>query len=222
MTSHAEIFEPPSERDVTRLVLEFPFAWVVTAVDGELAATPLPIRPVLDAEGRVAGLRGHFSRRNPHVEQLRRQPRSLVMFMGPHGYISASWMRDRTRTPTWNYATVQYLVDIELVEDAERTDALMRDLVEAMETCRKDPWSPEEMGERYRRLAAGVVGFHAHLRGRRAKFKLGQDERGTEYADILRALHADGQDMLRHWIEEANPGRAGQVEAPVPPPGKDG
>lgn len=220
MTSHDDIFAPASERDVTRLVLEHPFAWVVTAADGDLAATPLPIRPVLDRDGSVRSLRGHFARSNPHVEQVRRTPRSLVMFMGPHGYISASWLRDRTRTPTWNYAMVQYLVDIELVEDEARTDALMRDLVEAMEFDQDRPWSLEEMGPRYRNLARGVIGFHAHIRARRAKFKLGQDERSTEYADILAALGRRGEAALRGWMEEANSGRTVQVEALDPPEGQ--
>lgn len=213
MTSHDDIFAPPSERDVTRLVLDHPFAWVVTAVDGEMAATPLPIRPVLDRAGHVTLLRGHFSRSNPHVAHVRRVSRSMVLFMGPHGYISASWLRDRTRTPTWNYAMVQYLVDIELVEDEAGTDALMRDLVDAMELDQDRPWSLEEMGPRYRNLAQGVVGFHAHIRARRAKFKLGQDERSTEYADIMAALGVRGERALREWMEEANAGRTVQVEA---------
>jgi len=207
MTSPASVFAPPSERDVTRLVLEHPFAWVVTASDGDLSATPLPLRPVVDAEGRVAEVRGHFARSNPHVQHLRRTPRSLLLFMGPHGYISSSWLADRTRTPTWNYAMVQYLVDIELVEDAERTDALMRDLVEAMEAGRPRAWSPEEMGSRYRRLVSGVIGFHAHIVERRAKFKLGQDERDSEYTDIVAALTHGGDATLLAWMQHANTAR---------------
>ncbi|HET9694417.1 MAG TPA: FMN-binding negative transcriptional regulator, partial [Steroidobacteraceae bacterium] len=95
-------FDPPAEADVTRLVLEHPFAWLVTAHDGAFAATPLPLRPVLDAQGAVTALLGHFARSNPHVELLRRVPRTLVLFLGPHGYVSSSWFADRTRTPTWN------------------------------------------------------------------------------------------------------------------------
>jgi transcriptional regulator len=207
MTATASVFAPPSEQDVTRLVLEYPFAWVVTASAGDLSATPLPLRPVVDAEGRVAELRGHFARSNPHVERLRRTPRSLLLFMGPHGYISSSWLEDRTRTPTWNYAMVQYVVDIELVEHAGRTDALMHDLVEAMETGRPNPWRLEEMGSRYQRLVSGVIGFHAHIVERRAKFKLGQDERDAEYTDIVAALTRDGDATLLAWMQKANPGR---------------
>lgn len=209
MTAATGVFAPPSELDVTRLVLGNPFAWVVSAVDGGLSATPLPIRPILDAEDRVVELRGHFARSNPHVERLRRSGRALLLFMGPHGYISASWLRDRTRTPTWNYAMVQYLVDIELVEDPARTDALMRDLVDAMERGRERAWSLDEMGERYQRLVSGVIGFHAHIRERHVKFKLGQDERDAEYADIVAALQGEGDGPLLAWMQQANPGRSG-------------
>jgi len=210
MTSTHSVFEPTSERDVTRLVLENPFAWVVSAGDGDLRATPLPIRPVVDADGAITMLRGHFARSNPQVELLHRVPRALLLFMGPHGYISSSWLRDRTRTPTWNYAMVQYLVDVEFVEDTERTDALMHDLVQAMEAGREGAWDPDEMGSRYRRLVSGVIGFHAHIRERRVKFKLGQDERDSEYEDIVAALGAGGDATLLAWMQGANAGRRGR------------
>lgn len=209
MTSSASMFAPPGEQEVTRLVLEHPFAWMVSAADGDLSATPLPIRPVLDDDGVVTELRGHFARSNAHVGHLRRAPRALLLFMGPHGYVSASWLRDRTRTPTWNYAMVQYLVDIELVEDPGRTDALMRDLVDAMESGRTGAWSLEEMGPRYQQLARGVVGFHAHILERRVKFKLGQDERDAEYADIATALGREGNEDLLSWMQASNAGRGG-------------
>jgi len=211
MESPAARFAPPTEQDVTRLVLEHPFAWVVSMTDGELMATPLPVRPVLDAAGDIVELRGHFARANPHVEHLQRTPRALLLFMGPHGYISASWLADRTRTPTWNYAMAQFVVDIELVEDPGQTDALMRDLVEAMEAGRPHAWSMDEMGDRYRRLVAGVVGFHAHICERRTKFKLGQDERDSEYRDIVAALTRSGDQELLAAMQGANTARNGAL-----------
>jgi transcriptional regulator len=210
MTTLPDPFAPPSEADVTRLVVEHPFAWVVTAVDGEQAATPLPLRPVLDANGTIVELLGHFARRNPHVELARRGP-SLVLFMGPHGYISSSWLADRTRTPTWNYATVQYVVDLEFLDDdVAITHHVLNDLIGAMETGRDRPWSMDEMGARRDRLITGIVAFRAHLRERRVKFKLGQDERDSEYSDIVRALQSgtDGGELLE-WMQRSNEGRTG-------------
>jgi transcriptional regulator len=202
-------FAPTSEQDVTRLVLEHPFAWLVTTTgEAEFAATPLPLRPVVGAQGEVVELLGHFARSNPHVELVRRVPRTLMLFMGPHGYISSSWLRDRTRTPTWNYAAAQYLVDIELIEDAAATNAVVADLVGAMEAGRPNPWSAAEMGPRYDRLVSGIVAFRARLVERRVKFKLGQDERDAEYADITQALDAAGERALLDWMQRANPTRS--------------
>jgi len=212
MSAVSQKFAPPSEADVTRLVLEYPFSWLITmAPEGEFAATPLPLRPVIDERGEVSALLGHFARSNPHVTLLRRAPRTLVLFMGPHGYISSSWLADRTRTPTWNYATAQYLVDIELIDDdPAATDEIVGDLIGAMEAKRPGAWSSEEMGSRYARLITGIIAFRAHIRERRVKFKLGQDERDSEYADIMRALATAGGDRtLLEWMQRANPSRSG-------------
>lgn len=202
-------FDPPAEADVTRLVLEHPFAWLVTAHDGAFAATPLPLRPVLDAQGAVTALLGHFARSNPHVELLRRVPRTLVLFLGPHGYVSSSWFADRTRTPTWNYATAQYVVDVEFTDDAGETEAVLRDLIAEMEGGRPRAWSLEEMGPRYGRLVSGIVAFRARIVERRVKFKLGQDERDAEYAETTRALAAAGDTELLEWMQRCNASRRG-------------
>lgn len=208
MTAAPGKFGPPSDADVTRLVLEHPFAWLVTVHGQEFAATPLPLRPVLDEQGSVAALLGHFARNNPHVELLRRAPRTLVLFLGPHGYVSSSWFADRTRTPTWNYATAQYLVDIEFTEDAGVTEAVLRDLIGEMEGGRPQAWSLDEMGPRYQRLVSGIIAFRARIVERRVKFKLGQDERDAEFAEILRALAAAGDDELHEWMQRCNPARS--------------
>ncbi len=200
-------FAPPSEAAVTRLVVENPLAWIVSRDDGGFCATPLPLRPVLDAQGTVERLIGHFARSNRHVQVLARDPRALILFMGPHGYVSPSWMRDRTQAPTWNYAYVQYDVDIRFVDDETQLEEVLRDLVGAMETGRPHAWGIEEMGPRYRRLASGVIAFEALIRARRVRFKMGQDERDDVYADILAGLEKTGGHTLRDWMLQSNPGR---------------
>jgi hypothetical protein len=68
----------------------------------------------------------------------------------------------------------------------------------------------DEMGARRDRLITGIVAFRAHLRERRVKFKLGQDERDSEYSDIVRALQSgtDGGELLE-WMQRSNEGRTG-------------
>jgi transcriptional regulator len=213
MTSIDSPFAPLSEHDITRLVVEHPFAWLVTAGDGDFAATPLPIRPVVDVDGHVTELLGHFARRNPQVELLRRVPRTLMLFMGPHAYMSSSWLADRTRAPTWNYASAQFVVDIEFTEDPAVTRDIVGDLVCAMEAGRPAAWSIDDMGARYDRLRSGIIAFRAHIRERRVKFKLGQDERDAEYVEMVEALQASGERRLLEWMQRCNPHRAGAGKA---------
>ncbi|TRO94347.1 FMN-binding negative transcriptional regulator [Glycocaulis profundi] len=185
-----EKYRPGSDTALAELVEQNPFAWVVSA-GGGFSATPLPVRPRLDSQGRLVALAGHFARSNPHLERLRSDPRALFLFMGPHAYVSASWLSDRSQAPTWNYASAAFECGVELTEDPAEIDALLRDLIDSMEHGRPDAWSPEEMGERYARLSRGVVGFTAPIRAARPAFKLGQDESEGQFDEIVSALESE-------------------------------
>ena len=195
-------FAPRAPDDVRRLLLDHPLAWLVSARGGDLRATTLPLRPVFGPDGEVEALIGHFARSNPHLETVAADPRALALFLGPHGYVSPSWLSDRTQAPTWNYASAQFLLDITLADDEASLDALMRDLVGAMEAERPRAWRLEEMGERYRRLSRGVIGFRAAVRERRPRFKLGQDERPDVFPEILEGLNRDGRADLSRWMAD--------------------
>ncbi len=207
MNTPAGKFAPPNPAELARLLNEFPLAWVVAVATDDFSAAPLPLRPRFDDSGQVVELLGHMSRANPLVAALQARPRALVLFMGPHGYVSPSWMADRTQAPTWNYATAQFVVDVTFVGTDAELDPLMTDLVETMESHRPLAWNAGEMGPRYRKLADRVIGFHAAVRAARVKFKLGQDERDDVYGDIVRGLAAEGSDQLLAWMRRCNPGR---------------
>jgi transcriptional regulator len=198
-------YAPASEADVTRLVLENPLAWVVSTTADEWRATPLPLRPEgAGADAPITALLGHFARANPHADLVRRQSRALVLFTGVEGYISPSWLRDRTQAPTWNYATIQYAVDIQLMPDEIGPHGVLGDLVGAMESGRPNAWSPVEMGSRYELLAQRIIAFRAFIQQRRVRFKLGQDERDDVFNAIVAALEAEGQTRLCAWMKRAN------------------
>lgn len=209
---HAPVdrFAPQSEAQVAQLVREHPLAWLVSHSEGEVRATALPLLPEGDDDTRPIGaFLGHFATSNPHSQLVRREPRALLLFAGVSGYISPSWMRDRTQAPTWNYASVQYLVDLQLLEAPKPRDEVLADAVAAHEAGRPQAWHAGEMGARYETLARRVLAFRAVVVARRAKFKLGQDERDDVYADISAAMAGDGATAeLKQWMDRANKGRA--------------
>lgn len=207
MTARTDIFTPASDGQVLRLVLEHPLAWVVSSDAGGFRATPLPLRPRVGGDGRIGALEGHMARSNVHCDALLRDGRALILFSGPQGYISPSWVSDKTWAPTWNYAVVQFVVTIAFDETPARLDAHLNDLVGAMERGRPGAWHPSEMGARYETLKRRIVPFEARVVEQRARFKLGQDERDAVFADISAALDRSGPGELLAWMRELNPGR---------------
>lgn len=194
MNTHP-LFVPASADDIDRMIAAHPFALVISSDAGMPVATPLPLLLERDADGALT-LLGHIARAHPHTQLLRRAPRALVVFQGPHGYISPSWLADRTQAPTWNYEAVQFDVEIEFDDRAEATDIALGRLVDHMEHRRPDAWSVADMGPRYASLAQAVVAFRARVTATRARFKLGQDERPDVHADILTGLARTGQQPL--------------------------
>jgi len=79
------------------------FATLVSVVDGTPFATHLPL--VISEESGQILLVGHLAKANPHWRALTASD-SLVIFQGPHAYISPSLYEKRESVPTWNYIAV--------------------------------------------------------------------------------------------------------------------
>jgi transcriptional regulator len=194
--------EQPSTGEIDRLVAEHPFALVVSPTAQAPMATPLPLLLERDGDG-TAWLTGHFARNNPQIALLRRQPLALAVFTGAHGYMSPSWLRDRTQAPTWYYATVHLEVEVELLEHESATHDALERLVAHMEAGRPDAWRAMELGARYPRLAAAVIAFRARILATHARFKLGQGERDDVLADQRAALRREGDTTLLAAMDRA-------------------
>ena len=92
-------------RELQDFMEEFNFATVVTQRDGELTASHIPF--LLDRSVEPYGvLRAHVAIRNPQLKDFRSGSQALVIFQGPHTYISPSWYVKPENVPTWNYTVV--------------------------------------------------------------------------------------------------------------------
>jgi transcriptional regulator len=191
-------FDHWTNRDIVDLVDAHPLALVVGA--GAAAATPLPMLIETDADGRPVSLLGHFAKRNPQVAQIRATPRTMFLFMGPHGYISPELVTTtRDWAPTWNYVFARIVADVEF--DETLNDEAITRLVAKMEHDRTQPWAPAELGDRFAQLKAHVIAFRAPIVEIDARFKLGQDERPEVLSDIV-----EGSDTaLAEWMRRFNP-----------------
>jgi len=135
---------------------------------------------------------------------IRRNPRAIVIFLGAHGYVSPSWMRDRSQAPTWNFETAHFVVDITLMNTTEEASATIERLLDHVETDGPQRWQSQELGGRHGRMLSGVVGFTATIAETRVKLKLGQNERQEVYEDIVLGLEASGNQRLAEAMKGAS------------------
>ena len=208
----ASKFVARNDADITQLITRHPLAWIISHANPD-SATPLPLRPELVENNRLVTLIGHYARSNPQVAHLQGDPHASLLFMGPNGYVSPSWLTDRTQAPTWNYASVNFNVRIEFLDNQGDLDRIVRDLVEGMEGGREHAWSVEEMGARYEQLLKRIIPFRAHVLAVNAKFKLGQDERDDVYPEIISGLARTGNEALIELMTDANPAHSSQHKA---------
>lgn len=93
-------------------------------ISPDLTATHLPF--MYENDGNNLGcLFGHFAKANTHW-QLADKQRVLVIFSGPHAYISPNWYNSKPAVPTWNYAAVHCYGVLTLLDDDENQAAMAK------------------------------------------------------------------------------------------------
>jgi transcriptional regulator len=163
-----------------------------------LAATHLPL--VVKDEGAHGLLEGHFAKANRHWQVLAGRE-TLVVFSGPHSYVSPTFYVDPLSVPTWNYIAIHAYGPLELVEDEAGKEALLAGLIEANEPAFGEQWRGMPDGFR-RTMLAGIVGFRIPIARIEGKFKISQN-RGPEERRNVHAAHAAGtpdQQALAAWM----------------------
>jgi transcriptional regulator len=160
--------------------------------DHGLTATHLPL--VVKDEGEHGLIEGHFARANRHWQALAGRE-TLVIFHGPHGYVSPSLYTEPLSVPTWNYIAIHAYGTLALIEDDAGKEALLASLIAAHDPAYIDTWRNQPEG--YRRTMLGnIIGFRIPIARIEGKFKLSQNRSPEERRNVQTA-HAAGDDDQR-------------------------
>ncbi len=172
---------------------QYSFATLVTTDSGAaLKATHLPF--VMVEQGAELRLVAHLARANPQWRDFAGSGEALVIFQGPHAYISPSLYQRQPSVPTWNYAAVHALGSLRLLESREDKLAALRQLVLANDA----PWL-EEMERLPQDFLAlkldGIVAIEITVTRLETSWKLSQDRTPQERRNIVEALKDSGDSM---------------------------
>lgn len=157
---------------------------------GENAPTASHLPFLLDRNNGPRGrLVGHMARANLHWQSAANQ-KVLVVFQGPHAYISPAWYAAQNVVPTWNYVAVHATGTLRLIEDRDRLYSVLEQTVARYEQSRPQPWSMTDPEPEFlERLITAIVGFEIEVDAWEGKWKLSQNhplERQKKVIDGLR------------------------------------
>lgn len=183
------------EADLSKLhcfIAGHSFGMIVSQVDGLPFATHIPFL-LRSEEGRYGTLVGHFARANLQWREVAGQT-VLVVFAGPHAYISPSWYEAPDVVPTWNFTAVHVYGQAEIIDGGDALMDILKDTVTTYEAGMTQPWTFDGTGTFAERLAAQVVGFRIPIERIEGKYKLNQNHTEQRRRKVIRALEARGDE----------------------------
>ena len=180
-------FKEDNPERISALIRDNAFGMLVTAPQGHPFISHLPF--LFEQESGTQGtLRGHMARANPHWQHLTSDAEVLVVFQGPHAYISPSWYAT-PGVPTWNYAVAHLRGKPRLIEAEAELEVLLAQQTQIAERHMPNPWKPELTGERRTRLLGMIVGFEIEVTDIQAKFKLSQNRPAEDRSRVIAELN---------------------------------
>jgi transcriptional regulator len=178
-----------------QLMQQHNFATLVTQHEGAPFATHLPF--MLDAQrGPHGTLLAHMARANPQWHDFASGQPALVIFQGPHAYITPSWYAPiASNVPTWNYAVAHAYGVPRIIEQNDALRAMLGRLVDTHEAGFAQPWRMELPDDYLDHMMRAIVGFEIEITRLEGKFKLSQNRPAADQRHVADALAASGDPL---------------------------
>jgi len=169
------------------------FAVLVTGTGGTLHASHLPV--MVHEQGKDVVLDMHMAKANAQWKEFF-DDEVLVVFSGPHAYVSPRWYMDQERVPTWNYAAVHAYGMPKVIADPKLKYENQRRLVAAL-----DPkWLPrfDALRKEYvDSMLDGIVNFQIGVTRLETRWKLSQNRSRREQELIAAQLEKSADSAER-------------------------
>jgi len=190
-----------NREDNPERILEFlrqnDFATLVVYDGQKPVASHLLVEVVEDGEKLL--INGHMSKANPLWKMFDKNSEVLVIFQGPHTYISPTWY-NHVNVPTWNYQSIHVYGEPRLITDHDEAYGILKRLIdrhEAHSSYRLEAL-PQDFVEKEMK---GIAAFQIEVTNIEASYKLSQNRDDESYQSIVAHLE-NREDDLSHQIAE--------------------
>ena len=176
-----------------------PFALVIGVQSNRPYAAHAPV--LVEQRAETIDLRFHLSRMNPVTDAIQATGRALVVFTGPHTYVSPDWYGQDDQVPTWNYLSVEAEGPLQVLDDAGAA-RLLDDLSATYEAelTPKPAWTRGKMTPgRFESMLKGITAFEMAATRFEGIRKLNQNKPVPARERVISALESreDGLAIAR-------------------------
>ncbi len=178
-------FTEADDKKIIAFIKENSFALLTGFAEEYPVATQIPLE-VEERAGKLL-LHGHIMRKTDHHKAFEKNNNVLVVFTGPHCYVSASWYSNPQTASTWNYMTVQAKGKIIFTDDAGTYEAIkaVTNKYEGTATAAAFNNMPKQY---VMPMLKAIIGFSIEVESIDSTFKLSQNKTITEQLNIIKQL----------------------------------
>ncbi|MDT3993820.1 FMN-binding negative transcriptional regulator [Mammaliicoccus fleurettii] len=178
-------------QEIKSFMLEHQFVTIITIDGDKPIATHVPIN-IHEKNGEIY-VTGHLAKNNDQWRLLNKASNVLIIFQGPHAYISSTWY-EKEDVPTWNYQSVHVYGDSRLLSESELIEDLTY-LLDKYEGHRDNGATWDNMSENTRKQLNGIIGFEIEVKEIQAAYKLSQTRTEQDKNNIISKLKESGDHL---------------------------
>lgn len=191
-----------TEKDTEKVIAfmkENAFA-IVTGMGEEYpVATHLPLN--FETREEKIFLTGHLMKNTDHHKAFEKNENVLVVFNGPHCFVTADWYKDPLSGSTWNYMTVHAKGKMRFTDEAGTLKAI-NEITNKYVGIGK-PASFDKLPDSYiKNMVKAIVGFEIEVTSFDNVFKLSQNRDEEERRNIINKLKERGDRLSLSVAEE--------------------
>ena len=170
--------------DLIAFIQSNPFGQLISNSSNKIESTAIPF--ILEEEDGHLILLSHLAKFNPQLNNLNGKE-VMVLFQGPHAFISPKHYLKKDSVPTWNYQIAQLRGDITILEKKEDLEGIMNKMINFFDEGYREKWG--NLSEDYmNQVMKAVSGIKIKVSNIEFAEKLSQDRSREEQEIIIKAF----------------------------------
>jgi len=199
------------EHDKEKLIAfmrENPFVTLIGCEGKRIELTQVPV--LIEEKEDKLFIYGHVAKKSAHTNAFWENPHVLVLFTGPHSYVSGSWYAGNPQqASTWNYISIQARGRLSFLPETELVEFLKKLSLHFEKGNTNSSTIYDNLPDEYKnKLVKAIVAFEIEVAELENVYKLSQNRDELSYDNIVAELKKQDGDAQRigEIMEQRKPG----------------